>query len=1497
MGNAPQRVDTLAIAQQFQDRLIARRLPTWLTQVHDHHYPDLVEALHDGLMCRQCLMALWSKVEKVDDFVRRRLQATMRERHGDALDIDALYFRQQYFYISHRQSPWAGRYPLQDTDHYDVPLLSAALRNFTAFQASPEVQPKHNALVDEPGNLVAQPSAQAFAKLCRELDLGARYQQHLDSILKAPAHNGWDFKKSVARQQRSSLLLDALKAWTQGVLTWPELEMVVRLYRHGKPGGLAGAPVIARRLSVLGCDLQQIVVLDVIEEHWLRNTSKRVLVHIPGDPHGPWSAARNITAFVKDTLAKRLEQIEYRRFFARFVRLRDSQRFFSTVSDRLKSTTDLKIRGLDEGMAACPAPLFEHLAQARIAQIKSDAAMIATPVAQLDRARQESHDALLEAQGRTLLEVAGRYVPEIGALLHVAHAWSLLKEVFQAIEGWRSGDTSAALDHLMHVVEEVSLNGGLPEEFEAFRSTWERAGVVDQLVPALLEDGSEKLWNQDLAPFRSEPPPAEAALDECGLYRLEHRNWIEMDGHFYEVTKRDEDTWHLPTRDHHAPELVHNGAGAWRLWSEQPAQWSDTRRMFRRLGGAFSHLRDAQIDQVLNLYGMNDSHLRGLHVYGRAPEAELVDTVNRVWLANRVQDLVERLRSGRTVVDLALLAQARGLVPEGAEDDQVLAEAIWARRRRVFQHLYDEQNPMTDDTRALRRDFASLHRPAAEQLLLAASDDDLQRMRETGRVPLHLARLARVRTLRIRGARVFEALCIDTPQGLDLAQVVLRMLERLPGAVAGPRWALFEGEGFAPLLTTAGDGELHRLVHLDGQFVLRDGQGADMGAPGELFQTLADTFDERQRADLALAGDASFAQALRHRLLQEVMSHRHEVQRALGWHEPVGAFLAPLQISDGRVGYPLSGGWFRLGARRPRALEVRIHRLYPAFDDEDVANWMQTVQQAGRSPEAVLDELDTQYRALRRRLKIWQLTALGADERRCRRLVRKDLIGFWRCLTLVQVRGQGGHPYTLSIVGARFRPLTSLPSLPSDVVFDQVSTLTMRGLGLETVPDGFLRAFPNLRDLEITHCKLRALPLHPVFAGQLQILDLLGNDISLDEDQVRRVERCRSLVYLNLSENPLYVAPSVIDMPALNTLKLRDAQLWSMPEGVEHSLSLFNFDIRRNALRYIPAGFMYSSVWRNGRVRLDEFEGLDPAPQQRAWNERRESRVPQHLRWLDFVDPVDRDDMAQVWINLRTVPEAGGFFQLVASLEQSAGFSTDVGARDLANRMYRMMSAMLDNPEIRQALCDNAAITGCDDNATLRFLDLEVRIRVWGILQGDEGADSEQALLGFAGQLWRLARLDRFALNHALSMENQGQESVEVVLAYRIALNDVLDLCLNDTSMRYAYSAGITLDDIERARDAVANEQTESALVVWIAEREFWQRYLAQQYEPQFQVPQSHYDELERLEDEGGIQGDMERLQAREVQRVLELRLKLTREALVWGGANWKVPVIFDTPP
>lgn len=1458
-------VDSLAVAQAYQDQLIAKRLPAWVTRLSESEFTLLGDALRRLLDCEQKLSAAFARIRHIDVFTKPLLQQAL-QAHGN-LDPAAMYFRRWYVYEANTVSYLAGRVLVPDSDYYDMPVLESALYNFTESECWQ--QPRRNAVVDGKG--VRQPglSALTLARLCRALDMGQQYQDHLDSVLLAGT-DAYSVKTLLAQFLRSSMLADALQAKAQGGLSEAELQLVIGLCRDDKLGSLEGAPVHARQLKIFGCPVQRVVVLDVIDEGWVFNTSKRVLVYVPGDPLGAWSVSDDLEEYARRVLGQRLRKDDYRRFFSRFVRRRDSHRVFTAVSERLGDLADWATRDLDEQTTGYRLPLFEHLAQAWIAQIKDDAAMIAPPVAQLDRQVQAEHDRRLRSEGWMLLTVAGLFVPLLGAALAALMVYELLRESFQAIDDWRNDERDAALEHWLNVGKGVVTLAATAATVTVVRRGWSK---VDRLVSARLDDGSEKLWNGDLQPYRGEGPPSDAVIDEQGIHRHRASRWIEMQGHWYRVGQdRAGEPWRLLPYRGHRPQLRHNDAGAWRLWHEQPAEWSGAHMMFRRLGRPFSSLDEQQIDQVMAIHDLQEDHLRALHVYGRRPDAAATDTASRILLASRIGELAQQLRSGAAVTDATLLRRARGLPGAKGQDGQSLADVVWRQRRVLLQQWYDSDFPDTEASSILRGSFASLHRLAADEVWRTASADDQAALLDTRRVPLSMAQSARRQVMGIRMARVYEALLFDTPQTLDLGRVALNLLGRLPGAATRPGWRLYDGDADQPLLSIAGRGTPFDLIHRNGVFSCRVAGAEPLATEGELFDILGKAYGDEQWASLGL--DEPHAAALRARLAADAGSLRPLIATWLGADQPNGAFLAPLPLGDGRVGYPLSGGrfWATMGQRPPRALQARLRDLYPAFSDEQIGRWLQ-----GEDAQARLDALEQQYNVLNNHLNLWVRGAFPTFELLARRAFRKGLIDCWRWL-VPELEGGLAESQRYMLFQVRSR-LQRLPSIPSSVSFPHISILGLHDMRLESIPDDFLRAFPNLRSLEITHCRLRRLPLPETLTGQLEVLDLSGNQIALDEGQALVLASCQSLVYLNLSFNPLGRSFSVFGMPRLNALHLQASQLDTFPYGVMDSPELHTLDLRDNALYDLPEDFHQSNLWRVGRVNL-RGNLFAAAPESLSrWHWLEASRVPYRLRWLDVVPVERRDEMSALWTQLETEQGSADFFNTLAALTSSGNFKSAPLARNFAVRLLDMFEFMSRDPVLKRELFDNAAVTDCQDNATIRFTDLELRVRVWRARHSELARQPEQALLHLGGQLWRMNVLDQFAAEHALRA-GASSESIEFALAYRIALRSKLDLPIQQDDMLYFGIPNLTPWNLHNATHAVIAEQSANNLAQYLARQPFWQDYLRANYARRLRVPSGMHEELQRLMDLGDREQEIARLHIDNQQREHEVMLQLTREAM-----------------
>ncbi|QXH54824.1 NEL-type E3 ubiquitin ligase domain-containing protein [Pseudomonas maumuensis] len=1486
-----------ALEQAGQDHIIGARLPAWITSVSASDAGCLSVALNASLDCRQRLAARLAAIQGPDAHARSLLQNQLSALHGVGVDVDRLWYRHA---SSRPLSTYAPlRVPLSERVYYQVPLLEAALRNFTAEQSVPGGQAPGTGLRDASGDEVITPDSTAFAKLVRQLDLGRCYQEYLDRQFAVA-----DMKALLADSYRHSMLLDAFKARHAGVLSGAELNVVIGLWRDGWVPRLDDEAVIAKRLVVLGYSMQQILVLDERDETFapIFTSTRRVLVYIPGDPHGAWSGHASLLRFVRERLGQRLRDEAYLRFFARFVRRRDSQAFFSQVMEGYHDLPAWANIDLDEKMLTLPTPLFDALAQWRMYQFKDDATLLATPTALLDRQVQEAHERRLAVEGWSLLVLAGLFVPAIGLTLLAVTAWELLGEVFQAFEAWREGDMRQALEHVGHVAIDLATMAVTAAAITAVRRAWTRSPLVDRLLQANLEDGSQRLWDGDLAAFRG-APPAGVLADDQGIWRQGGQAWIEMDGHHYPVMRRVvDDHWQLVPRQGHGPLLLNNGAGAWRLWYEQPARWRDAGYLFRRLGGPMAALTDAQAEQVMRIHDLDSAHLRALHVRNCPPGAGMVDTTVRVVLDLRVRALVQRLRGGERIDDALALTQARGLEGARGLSGEALAERVWSRRRQLLEQLYEAQSPTdSPDVVALRRVFPTLHRRAAAALLERASAVERERLLQSGRVPLSLAEAARDMSMQVRVARVLEALHLDMPEDRDLARVVTGLLRQLPGSAAGVRWRILEGSDQpAPALACASGEHAYTLEHDHGCFRLLNADGEQIGDSGSLFEVLANAYDENQRASLQLG--EPFAGNLRARIGQLALERRADVRRLLGDPGRTGWFRLPDRLPDGRIGYPLSGrGQSSPG---PEPYRRRLRYLFPTFTDGQVDAWIAAARRTGSGLERRLRSAEQEFAALNRRLRDWVQEGASAQERSNRRRVRRALRSCWQ-----HILAEGEHGEDLSavyhwdLVGAR---TNTFPELPAQVRFSHVNSLSLSGMQLENLPESFLQAFPNLRFIDLPGNRLTRVPQALLQMRRLQSLNLEGNQIVLDAAQSTILASCSALVRLNLSRNPLGRVFSVSGLPHLRALYLAGTGIDCLPYMVMENASIRTLDLRDNRFTSLPEHFYASRLWTEGEVQLRgnplttaETNRLHQALLASLPSGVARSRTAVRLRWMDTIGLEARAQLSACWETLQAKPGCEAFFDLLEGLLQTHDCQFHDSARNLALRVLALMKAMGESDALRQEIFANSSQLTCQDSVALRFSDLEVRLLLARAQETAQQGDQERALLRLGRRLWRLEAVDDIALADIQARRADGgnPDQIEVALAYRVALRGDLDLPMETHGMLFREVSGVDRQRIERARAQVLEAETGERLAASLVDREFWRTHLRNAHAQRFTALDAPFHErLERVftdtlaQDQASLEAT-QLIQAERDAAERLLMLELTREALEVQAGSDEAPL------
>ena len=849
----------------------------------------------------------------------------------------------------------------------------------------------------------------------------------------------------------------------------------------------------------------------------------------------------------------------------------------------------------------------------------------------------------------------------------------------------------------------------------------------------------------------------------------------------------------------------------------------------------------------------------------------------RLLIDRRLQTLLDDLKLGRVPEDAPLLAKARALPGVTEQGGPALAAQVSARRRQLFQQVYDgQQEPDDAAVATLRKAFPSLHCRAARELVgeLSAEGAEFQAL-VGGTVPLRLVERARLSVLRIRVARACEALFIETPQTLDQAKVALTLLETLDVRETRPRWRLYDGGSPQPIMTTAGDGQNYRLVHDNGRFELEDALGLELRGPGELFETLAEAFAPADHAALGIT--EPYAPSLRAVLARQMPGHSRVLAQVLGKNPRQPWMLAPVRLEDGRVGYPLGGcqGCFARSASRPRAFEARLRDLYPAYSDEQIEDWLTTLHASGRDTDTELGVLEEQARRLNDHLKSWEWRGLLNRDRPERKRFRKALMQCWRERVPAQVLAQ--HERLTVTWQFSAYDLRSLPELGPLFSFPHVTELSLRSLLLKEVPEQFLLSFPNLSSLELSYNKLQRLPESLSLLNDLRILDLSGNRISLDESQAQVLAQCSRLRYLNLSHNRLNMTFSVAQMNQLAELRLRNAGLVLLPEGITDCQTLYMLDASNNFINLLPPNFIQSRLWREGYVALSGNPVLLQQAEdvQEAWNIPEDSSVPHRFRWMDRLDGVERENLGIRWSTIEQMDGVTNFMQLLKQLTRSQDFTHPRYGEMLASRVLAMMEKVDKSAALANEIFAHALVENCADNATVVFQQLEIRCLVWDAEQAAPSGSQEQALVKLARQLWRQQEVDFIALREA-EAAGAGNESIEWALAYSIRLRDDLGLPGNARSMLHAGIPDLDDASVMRAADQVRRNETDQSVAVWMVQQPFWRNYLEKRYVRELEVPASFQNQLA----EDADAEDAARLMAEIRLWTEKTELQLTIEAL-----------------
>ncbi|HGM5580637.1 TPA: NEL-type E3 ubiquitin ligase domain-containing protein [Pseudomonas putida] len=1386
------------------DALIAARLPAWLT---DHGRVDRLLQLHQALRRQASASAalgkLLQRIPALDEFAADKLVEALRRAGVANPDL-----RRSHVIVEHERITLAKivGWPIpRYADRSSSSLLSAALHNFHISETRPSSLRRGN-VVDAAGKHLI--GYLVFAGMCRSVDVGGRYQALLAECLApedppeaAPGHARAQVHRCFEESQQASLEVDLRCALFKG-------DVDERCYMMLLPQALP-APVVpllpgdvsAWQPYLLGKQLRGVLAFE------LRSATDAALqalvAWIPGDRQAPVSQHRSWPAFYQ-TLATRLRNAQYRRFFERFISERDRILFQQTLARRLGSTEPGKSLELDGRHLRIEGAVWEYGRRLRIDTLIDDARVLATPTGEEDQRDRIARLQSYAQAGLNLLSLAGLFVPVLGQLMLGAGAVALADEIYEGYQDWRIGDREAALQHLFSVAETVIGGVLVAAGGAAVATALERHPFVDALQPVPASDGRIKLASAQLHGYAlaatGEGSPGWLWQQGNGLYRV------------LEDARDGRPRIRHPQRDKaYAPLLEHNGADGWRHELERPQSWEGS-ELLQRFSARLGALSDEAADYLLRITGFEQAQLRRLHLEQVPAPPRLLDALD-----------LYQIHQGEPGLRGHALDQAlSSFLGAGGGTGAILARAFPGLSLREVVHLLDQ-----------------------------CSSAELAQMLERGRVPLALAERARWQLRESRLDRALAGLQLPRAANADSEVLALGLIHTLCPWPAEASVELRLGSETGQLLAQVGNTEARQ----PGTIVRHDGGYRVVGADDQLHSLAGAVRRSLSEGQYAMLQHWAWDdEALANWLTRNAAADRTRAARFCGIPASPG-FRPPQRLADGRLGYPLSGR----GAGSRQALRCGIQRIFPTLSDDEVQEYLLHLVSRGENFWEHYTQLQAQLQQLRASLSQWQGSGSGLFEGLRRRNVERALRRSWR-RKIINARGE----YVVEIDG---EAVGSLPQLPAGIRYDHIQRLSLRDMNLSDITDDFLSRFANVVELDLSRNLLTRIPPGVGQLRHLRILRLQRNQIGMDPAGQACLGQLVRLQRLDLGHNPLGHAPLLTGLHNLRDVGLRGTGLHALPEGIparasvdlrDNAIREVREDLRQLRLRLDTLALHDNPLDAASEGLLDEARGGQGTPVTTV--QRTHAVETDALRYYVVGSNTrQRQQRQAIWEVLQGEPESGGLFRFLADFAHSEDFEASPG--HYRPRIWRILEACEQYAALRQRLFLVAAgPRTCEDRLLLTLEQLELAVLVERASGEGPVHAVEKRLYELAQGLWRLDEVDRIATRHIADLRSANTvevDDIEVRLFFRLELADRLHLPIEPETMYFPEFAHVRRRDIDQAYQQVIQAETPQLLAQSLAERPYWETYArehhAARFEEAFASLHARMEVLDRQLTEGQI--------------------------------------------
>lgn len=648
-------------------QVLHERLPPWLLKADAAWLHEVQETHRNAQLYEREVKKLLRKVESLEAFCARLLTLALKEQFSLDLDVsnDSLWITHVKYELNTNKVPalWVVYSRIEKRS-----LLQAAMQNFSSDQAEgKDLGHESSVRRGVEGVPVPELSAAAFAKCCRALDLGQRYQTYLQETLNlwVPVRDEWVSNpdaENICWLHLYELRIDSHFAYQKNDISLQAHQMLLELTSMGTDLREAkacaqgifydGRPVTWESLEILDTCIWGALVLSAGPRELANG---KCLVYMPGDAHRrlfEYPSIDDFRVYLELKLQGKTYSLQFERYLAQPDRAAFRQAFASN-----RKLEQIKRKPIDAG-------LFQFFFNSFIGRLQIDARTLAVSTADFDADQQRKLEERRLEIALAVANLGGFFVPVLGQLMMGVAVGELLGEVYEGVQDWREGDKTEALGHLFSVVENLAamaLFAAGGKVIHSIRGTAITAPeFFEGFEPVQSRDGHTRLWKADLRPYRLRQARS-AKLKEIhpANLRAEDDLYLKMDESAY-LARFDKalDSWRIahpgiPSR--YRPPVKFNGRG-WQHVHEHPAQWQHLPYAVRRLYPDTALIPDEQLEQICALTDTSLAHLQQLAERNQSVSARFGDMAQRYALDQNIRDFIWHMEQpGAASADAAML--------------------------------------------------------------------------------------------------------------------------------------------------------------------------------------------------------------------------------------------------------------------------------------------------------------------------------------------------------------------------------------------------------------------------------------------------------------------------------------------------------------------------------------------------------------------------------------------------------------------------------------------------------------------------------------------------------------------------------------------------------------------------------------------------------------------------------------------------------------------------